>query len=50
MTLVSARITREQTERINFELVDPSDCLGLFESNCNFKKTSGYTPVDRLLP
>lgn len=50
MTLVSARITREQTERINFELVDPSDCLGLFECNCNFKKTSGYTPVDRLLP
>jgi len=50
MTLVSARITREQTERINFEFVDPSDCLGLFECNCNFKKTAGYSPVDRLLP
>jgi len=50
MTLLSARISREQIETINFALVDPSDCLGLFECNCNFKKTSGYSPVDRLLP
>ena len=50
MTLVSAKITRAQIEGINFEFVDPSDCLGTFECNCNFKKTSGYTPVDRLLP
>ena len=50
MTLLSARISREQLETINFQLVDPSDCLGIFECNCNFKKTSGYSPVDRLLP
>lgn len=50
MTLVSAKINRAQAENINFELVDPSDCLGAFECNCNFKKTSGYSPVDRLLP
>ncbi len=50
MTLLSAKINREQLESINFELVDPSDCLDLFECNCNFKKTSGYTPVDRILP
>ena len=50
MTLVSAKITRAQIEGINFEFVDPSDWLGTFECNCNFKKTSGYTPVDRLLP
>ncbi|SCW58511.1 Protein of unknown function [Ruminococcaceae bacterium YRB3002] len=50
MTLVSAKITRQQLEAINFEFVDPSDCLGTFECNCNFKKTSGYSPVDRILP
>jgi len=50
MTLLSAKIGRDQIEMINFELVDPSDCLDQFECNCNFKKTSGYSPVDRLLP
>ncbi|MBP5262694.1 MAG: DUF4236 domain-containing protein [Clostridiales bacterium] len=50
MTLVSAKITRQQLENINFELVDPSDCLATFECNCNFKKTAGYSPVDRILP
>jgi len=50
MTLVSAKITRSQLESINFELVDPSDCLSSFECNCNFKKTAGYSPVDRILP
>jgi hypothetical protein len=50
MTLVSAKITRQQLENINFEFVDPSDCLATFECNCNFKKTAGYSPVDRILP
>ena len=50
MTLLSARIRRDQIEMINFGFVDPSDCLGQFECNCNFKKTAGYSPVDRLLP
>ena len=35
---------------LNFERIDPSDCLESFESNVKFKKTAGYSPVDRVLP
>jgi len=50
MTLVSCRISRYTVEKINFELVDPSDALTNFECNMKFKKTAGFEPVDRLLP
>ena len=49
-TLVSAKITRNQIGGINFERVDPSDCLGSFECKEKFRKTEGYAPVDRILP
>ena len=49
-TLVSAKITRNQIGGINFERVDPSDCLNSFECKEKFRKTEGYAPVDRILP
>ena len=50
VTIVSVKIKRDSLMTINFERIDPSDCLGGFEINEKFKKTSGFAPVDRLLP
>jgi len=50
MTLVSVKITRNALNQVNFEMVDPSDCLSNFECNMKFKKTAGFQPVDRILP
>ena len=50
ITIVSVKIKRDALMTINFERIDPSDCLGGFEINEKFKKTSGFAPVDRLLP
>ena len=50
ITIVSVMIKRDALMTINFERVDPSDCLAGFEINEKFKKTAGFAPVDRLLP
>ena len=50
IVLVSVRIQREQLENINFDRIDPSDCLTSMECNENFRKTLGYAPVKRILP
>lgn len=50
VTYVSVKIPRSKIEAINMERVDPSDALSNFECKMNFKKTSGFAPVDRLLP
>ena len=50
MTIVSARIKRDALMTINFERIDPSDCLNAFECKEKFRKTEGYAPIDRLLP
>ena len=50
ITIVSVMIKRDALMTINFERIDPSDCLAGFEINEKFKKTSGFAPVDRLLP
>ncbi len=50
ITLVSVRIKRDALLTINFERIDPSDCLGSFECKEKFRKTEGYAPIDRLLP
>jgi len=50
ITIVSVKIKRDALMTINFERVDPSDCLSGFEINEKFKKTAGFAPVDRLLP
>ena len=49
VTICSAKIKRDALATLNFERIDPSDCLESFESNVRFKKTTGYAPVDRVL-
>ena len=50
VTIASAKIKRDAMATLNFERIDPSDCLESFKSNVKFKKTTGYSPVDRVLP
>ena len=50
VTIASVKIKRDALATLNFERIDPSDCLESFESNVKFKKTTGYSPVDRVLP
>ena len=49
VTIASVKIKRDALATLNFERIDPSDCLESFESNIKFKKTTGYAPVDRVL-
>ena len=49
VTICSVRIKRDAMATLNFERIDPSDCVESFESNVKFKKTTGYSPVDRIL-
>ncbi len=49
VTICSVRLKRDALATLNFERIDPSDCLESFESNVKFKKTTGYSPVDRIL-
>lgn len=49
VTICSVRLKRDALATLNFERIDPSDCLESFECNVKFKKTSGYSPVDRVL-
>ncbi len=49
VTICSVKIKRDAMATLNFERIDPSDCLESFESNVKFKKTTGYSPVDRVL-
>ncbi len=49
VTIVSVKMKRDALATLNFERIDPSDCVESFESNVRFKKTTGYSPVDRVL-
>lgn len=49
VTVCSVKIKRDALAALNFERIDPSDCIESFESNVRFKKTAGYSPVDRVL-
>jgi len=49
VTICSVKIKRDALATLNFERIDPSDCLESFESNVKFRKTAGYAPVDRVL-
>ena len=49
VTIASVKIKRDALATLNFERIDPSDCLESFESNVKFRKTTGYAPVDRVL-
>lgn len=49
VTICSVKIKRDALATLNFERIDPSDCLESFEHFSKFKKTTGYAPVDRVL-
>ncbi|MBX7224239.1 MAG: hypothetical protein K1Y36_30270 [Blastocatellia bacterium] len=46
--LLSVAFPRRTFSQINFSLVDPSDCLKNFLHRMNFKKTSGFVPIQKL--
>ena len=50
VTLVSAEFGREQLMSLNMEMIDPSDALSNFRHNMKFAKTTGFKPVERILP
>ena len=49
VTICSVKFKRDAMATLNFERIDPSDCVESFESNVKFRKTAGYAPVDRIL-
>ena len=48
VAILSVKITREQLEVINFDRIDPSDALTAFGAEFKFKKTEGFSPIQRL--
>jgi len=48
VTVLSVLFDRDTLEKLNFDLIDPSDALNNFRHNMKFMKTSGLQPVDRL--
>ena len=48
VTILSASIEREKLESLNMQMVDPSDAMSNFTVNMNYKKTTGFAPVQRL--
>lgn len=47
-TILSICIYRDQLDQINFEAIDPSDCLRNFKHNMKFGKTTGFSQVQQL--
>lgn len=48
-TIVSVRFTKEWFEKVDFERIDPSQFMSLFECRMKFGKTTGFAPVIRLV-
>ena len=48
-TIISVIIEREILDKLNFDLLDPSDSLSNFNHNMSFKKASGFEPVSELI-
>lgn len=46
--IVSIAISPEILNRLNFELIDPSDSMRNFPHNMKFGKTTGFAPVPRM--
>lgn len=47
-TILSVKFIRETMETINFDAIDPSDCMKNFIHNMNYKKTQGMFPVQEI--
>jgi hypothetical protein len=48
--ILSVAIPRDTLSALNFELLDPSNSMGNFVYRMNFKKSVGFSAVDRILP
>ena len=48
--IVSAAIARKTLQQLNMQSVDPSDSLRNFIHNMNFKKTTGFSPIEAVDP
>ena len=46
--LLSILLIKETMNKINFDLVDPSDCMSNFKHNMVLKKTQGMFPVEEI--
>lgn len=46
--ILSIKVLPETIDKLNLELIDPSDSMRNFIHNMNFKKTSGFQEVERL--
>jgi hypothetical protein len=47
-TLLSVEFDRDRLLGLNFERIEPADAVVSFRHAMSFKKTSGFTPVERL--
>ena len=47
-TILSVAFTRKGFQNINFDNIDASDFTETFQYQMNFKKTAGFSPVNRL--
>ncbi|SDW46165.1 hypothetical protein SAMN05444410_10317 [Hydrobacter penzbergensis] len=48
--ILSALIYPETLDKINFDQIDPSDCMRNFKHNMKFKKTEGFSSVEKINP
>jgi hypothetical protein len=48
--ILSVLFTRETIETLNFDDLDPSDCMENFVHNMDFKERSGFKIVERIQP
>ncbi|WP_064967268.1 hypothetical protein [Tenacibaculum ovolyticum] len=46
--IVAVQVERTILEKLNFDLLDPSESMSNFKHNMSFKKTSGFIPVSEL--
>ena len=49
-TILSVCMPKETIQRLNFELLDPSDSLENFVHQMNFKQTKGFSPIKKIKP
>src|SRR5690606_14924786 len=46
--ILSVKIMPETIQKLNLDMIDPSDSMRNFVHNMNFKKTSGFSAVERV--
>ena len=50
LPILSVAFSRQTLKRLNTENLDPSDTMKNFLNNMSFKKTTGFSPVQRVEP